>query len=53
MISRQDRYSMVSSAEVLSFRRQCELLCIARTKLYYKPKSESQVNLHIMRLMDE
>lgn len=53
MIPRQDRYTMVSGAEVLSFRRQCELLCIPRTKLYYKPKPESQVNLHIMRLMDE
>lgn len=53
MIPRQDRYAMVSSTDVLSFRRQCELLCTPRTKLYYKAKPESQVNLHLMRLMDE
>lgn len=44
---------MVNSAEGLSLRRQCELLCIPRTKFYYKPKTEGPVNLHIMRLMDE
>lgn len=53
MIPRQERYTLVSSIEKLSFRRQSELLCIPRTKLYYKPKPESQMNLHLMRLMDE
>lgn len=55
MISRKERYAMVSngSSEPLSLRRQCELLCLPRTQFYYKSKTESQVNLHIMRIMDE
>ena len=55
MIPRKERYAMVSngSSEALSLRRQCELLCIPRTRFYYKPKPESQVNLHLMRIMDE
>lgn len=55
MIPRKERYAMVStgSSEALSLRRQCELLCIPRTQFYYKSQTESQVNLHIMRIMDE
>jgi putative transposase len=53
MIPRKERFSMVSNSESLSQRSQCELLCIPRTKLYYKSKSEGQVNLYIMGLMDE
>lgn len=53
MIPRKKRYAMVSSTETLSLQSQCEPLCIPRTKFYYKPKIEGQVNLHIMRLMDE
>lgn len=53
MIPRKERFDMVNKNERLSLRKQCELLCIPRTKFYYKSKSETQVNLHIMRLMDE
>lgn len=34
-------------------RRQCELLGIARSQLYYEPVPESETNLRLMRLIDE
>jgi putative transposase len=37
----------------ISVRRQCELLEVNRSTLYYQPKGESEDNLAIMRLMDE
>jgi putative transposase len=37
----------------LSMRRQCELLGLNRSTLYYEPASESVENLHLMRLIDE
>ena len=33
--------------------RQCELLCIHRSGLYYSPVPETEENLHMMRMMDE
>jgi putative transposase len=37
----------------LSVRRQCELLGLTRSTLYYEPAGESVENLHLMRLLDE
>lgn len=37
----------------LSISRQCKLLAVHRSGLYYKPKRESSLNLELMRLMDE
>jgi len=37
----------------LSLQRQCNLLKIHRSGLYYKPRGESKLNLELMRLMDE
>ncbi len=37
----------------LSLRRQCELLGLNRSTLYYQPAVESEYNLHLMRLLDE
>ena len=37
----------------ISIIRQCELLGIHKSGLYYKPKGESDLNLELMRLMDE
>ena len=39
--------------ESLSIRRQCELLGLARSTLYYQPATESDENLQLMRLLDE
>ena len=36
----------------LSQRKQCELLSIHRSRLYYKPKSESALNLYLMKIID-
>lgn len=53
MIPRDERYEIFSLDENLSIRKQCDLLCISRTKYYYKPQTESWVNLNIMKLMKE
>ena len=37
----------------LSVRRQCELLGLSRSSLYYEPAGESAENLRLMRLIDE
>jgi putative transposase len=39
--------------ETISIRRQCELLGVNRTSLYYTPVGESKENLRLMRLIDE
>jgi putative transposase len=38
---------------VLSVRRQCELLGLSRSSLYYQPAAETADNLRLMRLIDE
>ena len=37
----------------ISVRRQCELLGVSRSGLYYEPIGESEENLCLMRLLDE
>jgi putative transposase len=37
----------------ISVRRQCELLGVNRSSLYYQPAGESEENLKLMRLLDE
>ena len=37
----------------LSIRRQCELVGLNRSTYYYAPAGESELNLHLMRLIDE
>lgn len=43
----------VAENEEISIRRQCELLDLSRSNVYYQEKGESDENLQIMRLMDE
>lgn len=38
---------------VFSIRRQCELLGLNRSSLYYQPMGENEENLGLMRLLDE
>ena len=47
------RRAMIERAMDISMVRQCELLSIHRSGLYYTPVPESEENLHLMRLMDE
>ena len=44
---------LVDNEHDLSVRRQCELLTIHRSGLFYKPCGEKPENLEIMRIMDE
>ena len=39
--------------EALSVRRQCEILGVHRSQLYYEPRPESEENPELMRLIDE
>ncbi len=43
---------MISKGQ-LSIAKQCNLLSIHRSGIYYKPKAESELNLELMRQMDE
>lgn len=44
---------MVSKDHDLSVRRQCRLLSLARSNLYYQPKGESAGNLRFMGIIDK
>lgn len=43
---------MVSKDHDLSVRRQCRLLSLPRSNLYYQPKGESSENLGFMAVID-
>jgi len=43
----------VDKAEKVSVRRQCELLKVCRSMVYYLPKGEPEENLRLMREIDE
>jgi putative transposase len=43
----------IQKDDVLSVRRQCEVLEISRSTVYYQPKGESDENLFIMRKLDK
>jgi len=43
---------MVSRDHKLSMRKQCELLQLSRSRLYYQPVGESAENLHFMGIID-
>lgn len=43
----------ISDNEQLSIRKQCELLDLSRSNVYYQATGESEENLRIMRIMDE
>ena len=44
---------MVSKDHELSQRRQCTLLQLSRSTLYYQPKGESAENLRFMEIIDK
>ena len=49
----RERAHLVNNRSRLSIRKQCQLLQIHRSRLYYRPLGERPENLKIMRLMDE
>ncbi len=44
---------MISKEHPLSLTRQCEVLEISRSSLYYELVPVSETDLHLMRLIDE
>ena len=51
--SSKQRRQHVDKAGTLSVVRQCELLQVHRSGLYYKPCAQSPENLDLMRIIDE
>lgn len=51
--SKKERRDLVAKGSKLSVVRQCELLDIHRSGVYYRPKGETPLNLELMRLIDE
>ena len=52
--SKHERKSLIDFSDLsVSKSKQCELLSIHRSGLYYQPVGESEENLTLMRLMDE
>ena len=49
----RERLNLVDNEHILSTRKQCEILSVHRSGLYYKPQGEKEGNLEIMRIMDE
>jgi putative transposase len=45
--------ALASPVSPLSLSHRCELLAVPRGRCYYEPLPESELNLRIMRLMDE
>lgn len=43
----------VNKEDALSIRKQCEILSVNRSSLYYAPVGESEENPEIMRKIDE
>ena len=53
MISLKERRQLIDEPDELSITRQCDLLSIPRSTLYYKPCAGNASDLFIMRIMDE
>ena len=51
-MDRAQRYQLLDPSAGLSIRRQSDLLNIPRGKFYYRPRAETQLNLHLMDLID-
>jgi len=49
----KERRAMIDRESQLSVRRQCELLRVSRSGLYYKPAATTPEELTLMRRMDE
>ena len=44
---------MIEPVHEVSLRRQCDLIGLPRSTYYYEPARESELNLRLMRLIDE
>lgn len=50
---RQRKELVDKTDKSLSIKKQCELLSLNRSSLYYRPVEENESNLKLMRMMDE
>lgn len=54
VLAQEEREAIIDGGdERMSIRKQCELLGITRSSLYYEPQPEKPYNLELMRLIDE
>ena len=53
MIPLKERRPLINDSDELSITKQCDLLSISRSTLYYKPCAVNSEDLLIMRIMDE
>ena len=54
VMSLEDKRKMIELKHPsLSLRRQCELLSLCRSTVYYRPEGEDEYNEYLMRLLDE
>lgn len=51
-MSTEERKSKILKDEEISVLRQCNLLGLCRSSLYYTPATESEENLRIMNMLD-
>ncbi|MGB3452572.1 MAG: IS3 family transposase [Moheibacter sp.] len=49
----EERLSLVANEEKISIRKQCDLLSVSRSSFYYKPLSESDLNMELMKQIDK
>lgn len=49
----KERLSLVDKKARISIHKQCDLLSVSRSNLYYKPLSESDLNLILMKEIDQ
>lgn len=49
----EERKRCIEMHRDLPISRQCKLIGIARSSYYYKPRAESELNIELMRLIDE
>ena len=52
-MSQAERKQKISSAHSLLVVKQCQLLSIARSSVYYQPKAISDEDIRLMRIIDE
>jgi len=53
LLNVNDRKKMLDNKdENMSLRKQCKILNISRSGLYYEPKGESEYNLELMNMID-
>jgi len=53
-LSPNDRKKLVEKEnKTISLRKQCEILDISRSGLYYEPKAESKYNIELMNMIDK